>query len=326
MTCFSQNNLAFIQVNNSVHHAILNLTNDILTSFEKGQFTLGVFIVLSKAFDTVNHSILLHKLELYGIKVKCLNWFKSYLKGRQQFVSLVRYENCGVPQGFILGPLLFLIYMNDLLRNSSKLTPIMFADDTNLFISNSNIANLFETIIEELRKVANWFKSITLFLNISKTKYNLFHSTKKRKDIPNILPPLHIDNVPFKREFVTKFLGLYLDQNTSWKHHIKIVSTKVCKSIGILYRTRCILSKFLREQLYFSFINCYLNYANIAWASTNKSKLQALYGHQKNAARIINFKDKFTFAKPLLGAMTVYEMNIFQILCFMYLCKNGNTP
>ena len=104
---------------------------------------------------------------------------------------------------------------------------------------------------------------------------------------------------------------------------------KVCKIIGILYRTRCILNKFLRKQLYFSFINCYLNYANIAWASTNKSKLQALYRHQKHAARIINFKDKFTSAKPLLeqiNAMTVYEMNIFQTLCFMYLCKNGNTP
>ena len=112
-------------------------------------------------------------------------------------------------------------------------------------------------------------------------------------------------------------------------HHINIVSTKVCKSIGILYRTRCILSKFLRKQLYFSFINFYLNYANIAWASTNKSKLQVLYRHQKHAGRIINFKDKFTSAKPLLeqiNAMAVYEMNIFQTLCFKYLCKNGNTP
>ena len=111
---------------------------------------------------------------------------------------------------------------------------------------------------KELRKVANWFKANKLSLNISKTKYSLFHSTRKRKDIPNILPPLHIDNVPVKREFVTKFLGVYLDENISWKHHINIVSTKVCKSIGILYRTRYILSKFLQKQLCFSFRNCYL--------------------------------------------------------------------
>ena len=111
----------------------------------------------------------------------------------------------------------------------------------------------------------------------------------------------------------------------SWKHYINIVSTKICKSIRILYRTRCILSKLLRKQLYFSFINCYLVYANMAWASTNKSKLQVLYRHQKHVARIINF----TSAKTLLeqiNVMTVYEMNIFQTLCFMYLCKNGNTP
>ena len=116
----------------------------------------------------------------------------------------------------------------------------------------------------------------------------------------NILPLLHIDNIPVKREFVTKFLGVYLDENISWKHHINIESTKVCKSIGILYRTCCILSKFLGKKLYCPFINCYLNYAKIAWPCTNKSKLQAPYRHQKHAATIINFKDKLTSAKPLL--------------------------
>ena len=220
----------------------------------------------------------------------------------------VRYENnkcrkisCDIAQGSILGPLLFLMDINNLFRSSNKLTLIMFVDDTNLFISNSKIENLFETIIEELIKVATWFKANKLSLNIYKTNCSLFQSTRKRKDIRNILTPLHIGNVPIEREFVTKFLGLHLDENISWKHHINIVSKRVCKSIGIFYRTNCTLSKFLQNQLYFSFVNCYLNYTSIAWASTNKSKLQTLYRHQKHAARIISFKDKLTSANHYLN-------------------------
>ena len=104
---------------------------------------------------------------------------------------------------------------------------------------------------EHLRKVATWFKTNKLPLKISKIKYFLLYSTKK-KDIPNILPPLHIDKVPIKGEFVTKFLGVYLAEGISWKHHINIVSAKACKSIGILYRTHFILNFFLRKQLYLS--------------------------------------------------------------------------
>ena len=128
--------------------------------------------------------------------------------------------------------------MNDIFRSTSKLKRIVFADDTNLFISNSNMDNPFETMNEQLRRVAIWFKANKISLKISKTKYYLFHSTRKRKDLPNILPPLHINKVTIKREFAAKFLGVYLDENISY--HINIVSMKVCKSIVILYKTRCI--------------------------------------------------------------------------------------
>ena len=193
----------------------------------------------------------------------------------------------------------------------------MFANGTHLFVSDFDIENLFETMSKELRKRTTWFKASNVSLNISKTKYCSFYSLRKRKVLPNISPPLHTDKSPIKGKFFTKFLVVYLNENISSKYHINIVTIKVCKNIGILYRTRCILNKFLRKQFYFSFINCYLNYANLVWTSTKKSKLQALYHYQIHTARIINLKDKFTSAKPLteqIIAITMYEMNIFQIL------------
>ena len=120
--------------------------------------------------------------------------------------------------------------------------------------------NLIETMNKELRKVACSFKANKLSLNISKTNYSIFHSMRKRKDIPNILPPLHIGNGAIKRKIVVKFL----DESFSWRYDINIVSQKVCNSIGIFYKSRHILNNFLRKKFYFSFIKCYLIYANKA--------------------------------------------------------------
>ena len=138
-----------------------------------------------------------------------------------------------------------------------------------------------------------------------------------------------MDNIVIERENVTKFLGVLTDENLSWKQHINDVSTKISKSIGILYKSRGIVKQPLLKQLYFSFIHCHLNYANIAWASTYKSKLEGLYRHQKHAARIINFKDRFTDAQPLLHnmkALNIFQINLFHIIFFMFKCKKKIAP
>ena len=324
------------QKNTSTEHAILKLVDDITKGFVKREFTLGVFIDLSKAFDTVDHSILLKKLGYYGITGNTNKFFENYLKNRQQCIV---FENdsltkplgitCGVPQGSILGPLLFLIYVNDLYKCCPKLTPVMFADDTNLFCSNEDIPNLFSMMNNELKKVSQWFKANKLSLNVKKTKFSLFHQINRKHIIPNDLPVLILDEIIIKREKITKFLGVHIDENLSWKYHIEYVSTKIAKSIGILYKSRHILNKALLKQLYFSFIHSYLNYANIAFASTHKTKLLPLYRQQKHAIRVINFKDRLTHAKPLLVEMRVlslYEINIFQVLCFMFKCKEKIAP
>ena len=138
-----------------------------------------------------------------------------------------------------------------------------------------------------------------------------------------------MDNIVTERENVTKFFGVLIDENLSWKQYINNVSTQISKSIGILYKSREIVKWPLLKQFYFSFIHCHLNYANIAWASTYKSKLEGLYRHQKHAARIINFKDRFTHAQPLLHnmkALNIFQINLFHIIFFMFKCKKKIAP
>ena len=201
------------QKNTSTEHAILQLIDDITKAFSDGKYTLGVFIDLSKAFDTVNHEILLKKMDLYGVRGISKKWFESYLKNRKQFVNSSDKINttfleiqCGVPQGSILGPLLFLIYVNDLCKASPEISTLMFADDSNLFLSHKSIDALFTTMKSELEKVSEWFKANKLSLNTGKTKFSLFHPIRKRKAIPNNLPKLYIDNIEIKRDYITKFI------------------------------------------------------------------------------------------------------------------------
>ena len=205
----------------------------------------------------------------------------------------------------------------------------MFADDTNLFLSGVNVGDLFSDVNCELNKISLWFKVNTLSLNLTKTKYSLFHPASKKRFLREPLPFPKMNNIVIERENVTRFLGVLINENFSWKQHINDVSTKISKSIGILYKSRGIVKQPLLKQLYFSFIHCHLNYANIAWASTYKSKLEGFYRHQKHAARIINFKDRFTDAQPLLHnmkALNIFQINLFHIIFFMFKDSSSYFP
>ena len=250
------------QTGHSTDHAIIQLVEQIYENFEENKYTLGVFIDLAKAFDTVDHIILLRKMEIYGIGGTTLKWFENYLTNRKQYIQISNIKKtdlkdvvCGVPQGSILGPLLFLIYVNDLQYASNLLDPIMFADDTNLFYTEENIKTLFDIVNIELQKISQWFISNKLSLNVTKTKYSFFHKPSKKDNIPLVLLKLSICNNEIKRSESIKFLGVFLDENLTWKDHIRYLENKIAKNIGLLFRSKPYLTKKCLLSLYYSYFH-----------------------------------------------------------------------
>ena len=153
---------------------------------------------------------------------------------------------CGVPQGSVLGPLLFLIFINDLCHSTLLLETILFADDTNLFYSHNNVKELFRTMNAELSHLNDWFCANKLSRNTDKTKYVLFRKAKSKDNLPLVLPGFFINDVKIKSENSLKFLGVMIDENVTWKTHVELVENKISKSIGILYKaSRSLNSKSL---------------------------------------------------------------------------------
>ena len=171
------------QENHSIDHALVRLTESVKNTLDNKRLGCGIFIDLQRAFDTVNHEILLSKLEHYGIRGCALEWFRSYLSDRKQYVSVngksssLLTVSCGVPHGSVLGPLLFLVYINDLPNASKKLTFYLFADDTNIYYESKDLSNLIKIVNRELRLVKKCLDANKLSSNIDMTNYILFHSS-----------------------------------------------------------------------------------------------------------------------------------------------------
>ena len=284
----TQNQYGF-RSNHSTCMAVIDMCDKITQALDENKYAAGIFIDLSKAFDTVNHNILLKKLELYGIRGTCLDWFSSYLTNRSQFISVngsmssKQLVTCGVPQGSILGPLLFLIYINDITACSNIIKFILFADDTNLFCSNNSLSELESILNGELEHLSVWFKANKLSLNTAKTNYILFRN--KGKSLSNLM--IRINGTLISQVNQTKFLGLYIDEALTWDNHITHISSKISKSIGIIRKLSHILPNQVLTTLYNTLITPYLNYCNIIWASNYSTRLKPLEILQKRVIRIL---------------------------------------
>jgi len=309
----------------STYMAINKLYNQISTSLDNKLCTAGIFLDLSKAFDTLDHQILVNKLNYYGIRGVANSWIESYLNDRKQFVKFNEHCSptsvikCGVPQGSILGPLLFLLYINDLPSYSPNLHFIMFADDTNIIYSNKDPNLLESTLNNELKIISDWFKLNKLSLNIKKTNIMIFRNKHSCISSPNII--ITIDDKEIEHVKATKFLGILIDDDLSWKSHTSHVTKIVSKYNGIFRRIKPFLPLDVLNSLYNTLVFPYFNYCAIIWADKNNSHIQSLFLMQKRIIRTCTNSIWLAHTDPLfksLKTLKIHDLYTFQTAQFMY--------
>ena len=312
--------------------ALMALVDSISKSLDNGEFTLGVFLDFSKAFDCLDHKILFDKLEHYGVRNEALMWFKSYFTDRNQYVVYEGVESdkmsitCGVPQGSILGPLLFLLYVNDVVNVSDVLLLILYADDTNAFLSGNDIDALIDTMNEELKKLVVWLQVNKLKLNVKKTHFMIFSSNKHKYDYTK---KLFLLNTEIKMEKFTKFLGVIIDQNLNWKQQILHVKKKVSRGLGIIRKARKYLNYDALRTLYHSFVYPYLDYCIEVFGSAKSSIIEPLCRMQRKAIRLITSSHYRADTVPLFEKckiLTLAEIHVYKTALFMFRVHHNYAP
>jgi hypothetical protein len=283
------------------------------------------------AFDTVDHEILLHKLHNLGFRGPFNKWLRSYLSDRPISTSVRGHIsdsvniNIGVPQGSILGPILFLIFINDLLCNLSEIAEtVSYADDTTVVVKAKTARDVEAKANLVLNFISDWFAQNQLVLNASKTNYISF-SAKKSNDAFDIT----LNNEPVTRVFTAKTLGVVIHEHLKWEAHVDILCKKLSRAVGILYKlTRCIPSICLKN-VYSSLFNSHLTYGISVWGNCSKKSLQRLLVLQKRALRIICRQPPLSHVTARfkqLGLLEVHRLYIEAICRLVYKFQCGLLP
>ena len=325
----------------ALHSAVtclLNNTDDWYVNMDNGRYTANIFIDLKKAFDTVDHDILLAKLRKYGVDNLAFAWFSSYLTNRKQYCrvngvsSKTEDIKCGVPQGSCLGPLLFLIYINDLPFSLKKGKVTMYADDTSISYSSKNMEDINQTLSSELGHLKQWLQGNKLSLNVLKTqalvvgsKPNIKKITENVVDTPQFL----IGDAQVENVDQTKYLGVIIDKNLNWAEHIKSVRTKVSRGIGFLKYSRKFLPRNTLSKMYRGIVEPHFRYCCSVWGNCGVTRLQTLQKLQNRAARIVTRSNFDSSAKPLIHNLkwpTISDIIRSETATIMYKSLNGLAP
>jgi hypothetical protein len=310
--------------------AAIELIEKIYSELDSGQIPISIFLDLSKAFDTLDHKILLKKLHYYGLLNTSYGLLESYITNRKQYVefegtcSSSLYLTTGVPQGSILGPLLFLIYMNDISHACSSIDCILYADDTTLSSTlktvNNSIRISESEINKELSNVSDWLKLNKLSVNASKTKCMIFHSIQRATVNPNII----LDNTPVEIVDHFNFLGIVIDKHMNFKAHVDKICIKISRAIGVMNKLKNFLPESILLTLYNSLVLPHLNYGILAWG-TNLKRARIL---QKRAVKVIT-KQYDSHSSPLfkrLHLLTIDDLYRLNCLKFYHRFVNENLP
>ena len=310
--------------------ALSSFADEVLLNMEQGKLCGAVFLDLTKAFDTVDHGLLLSKLSAIGVRHSALQWFQSYLSNRKQRVCCgnelseelpITY---GVPQGSILGPLLFIIYINDLPNVLKFSCASLYADDTVVYCYGSTPQDVRDMLNEDLLSVAKWLEENKLTLNLEKTKCMLIGSSRKFRNVSLSVSILN-HNIESVSKF--KYLGIFLATDFTWSDHVEYISSKINQRLSLLRRIKYLLPFKSRLLFYNTLVLPLFDYADIVWGDKNNitimSSLQVL---QNKAAKIILDRPLHSSATEALGALKwlPLENRRFQRRCiYIYKCLNG---
>ena len=318
--------------NHSCSDAIIDLCTEIIKNNERGLYTAGIFLDLSKAFDTLSHKILLEKLERYGIRGITLNWFQSYLTGRK-FRSKVAVSSgsthcysdyydvtIGTPQGSCLGPLLFLIYINDLNLNLEYCRILLFADDTTIFCGHRNKNYLNWCLSEDLKTINDWFLANKLTLNLDKSHLLQFGKN-------TITIDLNLNNVPITESDNVKFLGVHLDKDLKWTHHVNCLVNKLKRNLHLLCMSKKLLDTKSLKLVYHAHFESHLLYGLPIWGSMcSKEQLNCIKSVQRKALKFLRPSDSFLGTCETLKILPIESLIELELLKIGYKLHKGLLP